>query len=180
MKRLYLVRHGATDWSDAGRINGHTDVRLNERGRAQARLLQERLSRIRFDGVWSSDLRRAVETADIALGGATESGRLRELDFGGFEGKMWSEISPALQRRLVGFSGFSAPRGESVASLFNRVNDFLEGLAPGCHLLFTHGGVIRALLRATSTDQVVSPGDMVVIDVDGSLNWEARGWGERS
>jgi broad specificity phosphatase PhoE len=90
--RLWLVRHGATDWSDAGRLNGWTDVPLNERGRLQARSLAERLAGRQFAAVWSSDLMRAIETAQLAVGEPVPDGRLRELGFGSLEGRVLVKV----------------------------------------------------------------------------------------
>lgn len=162
---LWLVRHGATDWSDAGRINGLTDTPLNEAGRDQARRLRF-LRSIGFTGVWTSDLVRATETADIALDGATADPRLRELDFGEIEGLTWDECSVEMQGALVAFDAFTAPRGESTGHLTKRALDFLAALSEGDHLLFTHGGVIRAICRRAGEDIRIEPGGLVRIDRD--------------
>jgi probable phosphoglycerate mutase len=148
--RLCLVRHGSTDWSDAGRFDGWTDVPLNERGRRQARELASTLDPSAFDGIWSSDLRRASETAALAVGGAVSDRRLRELDFGELEGLTWDECVPAVRAELAGFDGFRAPSGESTTDLRQRVTDLLAEIDDGDHLLFTHGGVIRLLTTASA------------------------------
>jgi len=160
--RLLLVRHGATDWSDAGRLNGWTDVPLNERGRIQARTLARRLAGRDLAGVWSSDLFRATETAYLAVTEATPDHRLRELDFGSLEGSRWEECPSALRQALSVFDGFQAPGGESVKELRSRVLEFVGGLqGEGSHLLFTHGGVIRVLLHEIGADRRVHPGEVV-------------------
>lgn len=156
--RLWLVRHGATDWSEAGRFLGWADVALNRRGRRQARGLRQRLSREPFASVWSSDLVRSTETARLAAGGATSDPRLRELHFGDLEGMRWDDCSPVVQEELLSFDDFRAPGGESVDELRRRVLDFARGLPSGEHLVFTHGGVIRLLLREAGRDGRVAPG----------------------
>lgn len=161
---LTLVRHGATDLSDAGRFSGWTDVALNERGRAQALALRDRLSSD-YDGIWSSDLLRATETAAIASVIAAPDHRLRELDFGELEGTTWDGCAPDVRRSLLAFDSFEAPGGESTRQLGDRVDEFVASLEPGRHLLFTHGGVIRALLRAYGTDLRVKPGEIVELSV---------------
>lgn len=159
--RLWLVRHGATDWTEAGRFNGWTDVPLNDRGRAQARALGPLLPRADLARVWSSDLVRTTETACLALGGSIPDARLRELDFGSLEGRRWEELESATQEALLRFETFRAPGGESVADLLRRVTAWIDALPPGEHVLFTHGGVIRALLRRSGRDERVRPGEVV-------------------
>jgi probable phosphoglycerate mutase len=160
--RLWLVRHGATDWSEAGRFSGWTDVALNELGRRQSERLRERLRVMEFDGIWSSDLLRATETARLAAAGAAAlDRRLREIDFGTLEGLTWAECPAHVREALIGFEGFEAPGGESVRHLTDRVLKFVDGLSHGDHLVFTHGGVIRVLSRGADRDVNVPPGGLV-------------------
>jgi probable phosphoglycerate mutase len=170
--RLWLVRHGATDWSDAGRLNGWTDIPLNDLGRRQARDLHRGLGAKDFDGVWSSDLSRASETALLVVGPAATDGRLRELDFGRLEGLSWAECPAAIQNELLAFDEFVAPGGESVGNLRDRVLEFLGELSPGDHLVFTHGGVIRLLSREADRDVTVQPG--ALLRIDGGRNGNLR------
>jgi probable phosphoglycerate mutase len=134
-RRLWLVRHGETAWSAAGRFNGWRDLSLSDRGRAQARALADRLRGRRFQAIWSSDLRRAVETARLAYGEPSVDRRLRELDFGALEGRTWQELDEPTQRALIDFEGFEASDGESVASMRSRVMSFVGGLEAGDHCL---------------------------------------------
>jgi len=159
------VRHGETDWTAAGRLSGWRDVELNSVGRDQARGVRGRLAEREYAGVWSSDLRRASETAHLAYGPPVLDPRLREIDFGALEGMRWAELSADRQRGLLDFDGFAAPGGESVDDLRDRVLDFVSSLARGHHLLFTHGGVIRLLLREAASDERVGPGMVVPIDL---------------
>jgi probable phosphoglycerate mutase len=161
--RLWLVRHGATDWSDAGLLNGWTDVPLNERGRLQARSLAERLAGREFAGVWSSDLLRAKDTARLGVGEHKPDRRLRELDFGWLEGRRWEEWPAEVRDALSAFDGFCAPGGESVGELRRRLREFVGALRDGEHLVFTHGGVIRLLLRHEGRDRHVLPGELVQV-----------------
>jgi probable phosphoglycerate mutase len=157
---IWLVRHGSTDWSDAGRLAGWRDIPLNDVGRRQARLLRGRLTTTKFDGIWSSDLARAVETARLAADAARADERLRELDFGDLEGRTWDQCSPEVQAQLVAFDGFAAPRGESVSELRSRILAFIRTMSEGRHLVFTHGGVIRVLLRLAGRDDPVPSGSL--------------------
>lgn len=159
--RLWLARHGATDWSESGRLLGWTDVPLNRAGRNQARRIGELLSHVSLTSCWSSDLRRATETARLAVGDAVADLRLRELDFGDLEGMMWNDFAADVREELLRFDGFRAPGGESVPELRSRVLAFIDSLPDGDHALFTHGGVVRVVLREVSRDRRVAPGDVV-------------------
>jgi probable phosphoglycerate mutase len=161
---LDLVRHGATVHGEEGRFSGWARVPLSADGRRQAREVGRSLRGRRYDGVWSSDLPRAMETARLASLDAVIDPRLRELDFGELEGARWEDIPANLQAELVTFDGFRAPGGESVDELRERVRSFISDLAPGAHLLVTHGGVIRSLLRQAGRDETVPHGGLVRLE----------------
>ena len=158
-----LVRHGATSWSEAGRLCGWTDVALSPAGRARASALAPRLGRRGFDGVWSSDLSRALETARLAAGEPVADARLREIDFGDLEGCRWDQLDASTREALLGFDGFRAPGGGSAGDLRARAASFVGNLPPGRHLVVTHGGVIRALLRERGCERRVEPGGLAVV-----------------
>ena len=87
MRRILLARHGQTSWNALGRLQGHTDIELNDVGREQARELAARLASAELTAVWASDLARARQTGEIvaaALGLAppTVDPDLRERCFG--------------------------------------------------------------------------------------------------
>lgn len=166
---LWLVRHGATDWSDAGRLTGWTDVPLNDQGRAQARRLARRLGHRAFTGVWSSDLIRSVETARLAADPILEP-RLSEVDFGRLEGRRWRDISTAMQKALLEFDRFETPGGETTVVLRRRVMAFVDGLPEGDHVLFTHGGVIRVLGHEAGRAASVPPGAIVRFRLSGQTD----------
>lgn len=148
MKELWLVRHGTTEWNASGKIQGHADIPLNALGEEQARAVGQKLSEVPFDAVWSSDLGRARRTAQLAgFLRAQPDARIRELDFGGCEGLTWDELDGLTRDDLMAYEGFHAPSGESTAQLTARVTEFVDSLPEGRHLLFTHGGVVRALLH---------------------------------
>jgi 2,3-bisphosphoglycerate-dependent phosphoglycerate mutase len=162
--KLWLIRHGETHWNANRRFQGWTDVGLTEVGKSQATELAAVLSDRVFDGVWSSDLSRAVDTARLAYGEPAVDQRLRELDFGDLEGLVWDELEPGIQTQLIGFDDFVAPGGESIADFKLRVIEFLDGLPPGEHLVVTHGGVIRMLARQCGSDGFPGHADIVVLD----------------
>jgi probable phosphoglycerate mutase len=163
-RELWLVRHGETPASRDRRLAGWTDVPLTGEGERQALALRPRLAGERFESVWSSDLERALRTARLAWGEPRQDRRLREMSFGELEGRSWQSLPKAEQDALVRFSGFTAPGGESFAALRARVLSLVEGLGPGRHLLFTHGGVVRLLSREAGEDSFVPTGTLLVVD----------------
>jgi len=162
--RLWLIRHGTTESSDAGRLTGWSDPPLNARGREQAKRLKGHFHGRNLDGVWSSDLRRSVETAQIISSRWVQDPRLRELDFGRLEGLVWEEVDAQLQEALLAFDGFRAPEGESVDELRDRLHSFLDELPDGDHVIVTHGGLVRLCLREVGADRLVPPGGWLAID----------------
>jgi probable phosphoglycerate mutase len=167
-RELWLVRHGETPASRGRTLAGWVDVPLTEHGEDQAAALRPLLAGERFDGVWSSDLQRAVATARLGWGEPRQDARLREMGFGSFEGRPWEALDPRFQEALARFEGFAAPDGESFEDLRARVLSFLDGLPPGRHLVFTHGGVVRLLSREVGEDRFVPTGTLLVVD------WDAR------
>jgi probable phosphoglycerate mutase len=166
-RELWLVRHGETPASVGRTLAGWSDVPLTEHGQRQACALRALLTAEPFDGVWSSDLRRAVATARLAWGEPRQDRRLREMSFGSLEGQLWETLDPAVLDALARFEGFAAPGGETFEDLRSRVLAFLDGLPAGRHLLFTHGGVVRLLSRELGEDRFVSTGTLLVVDWDG-------------
>jgi probable phosphoglycerate mutase len=145
--RVSFVRHGRTAWNADHRLLGWTDVGLDEFGVRQAAALGSQIRADAFGSIWTSDLGRAVATAGHAGWAASADARLREIDFGELEGLTWTGLSAEVRQALATFDGFVAPGGESTAAFITRLREFLDGLSPGSHLVVTHGGVIRAVLR---------------------------------
>lgn len=154
---LWVVRHGQTEWSEAGRYAGWADIALTAAGEDQARQLRDQLPHGDDVAAWSSDLARCRETARLAGLTPAVDPRLRELDFGAIEGSTWDELAPDVQAGILAFESFAAPGGESVAELEARVRSFLDALPPGRHVVVTHGGVVRLLLRLAGRDGIVRP-----------------------
>ena len=158
--RWYLVRHGETAWNRGGRIHGHADVEIDAHGKQQMRRLGERLATCGFAAVYSSDLRRAVQSAEAIVEGrglAIEADpNLREFSYGRWEGLTPEEAEAqdpndyAVRMALAG-DAFAAPGGEDARQLLNRVRRFYERAAAlhpssGNVLVVAHAGSIRALL----------------------------------
>jgi broad specificity phosphatase PhoE len=161
---LLLARHGETDWNRDGRWQGQSDTPLNERGRRQAQELADQLDGV--DVIYSSDLARARETAEIV---ATRLGRevqvdprLRERGFGAWEGLTSVEIEGRFadeHRRWRAGKGFGANDAEPFDSFAARIHAFLEDALrrhPGENVLvIAHGGSIRVIhALATGRDYV--------------------------
>ena len=153
MLELWLVRHGETVWNLEGRVQGRSDPPLSEVGRVQAGKLAPRLARTAFSAVYSSGLARTDETARLVLPGASVvmDSRLRELDFGVWEGELWSVVADTDAAALHAW--FADPYrntptgGEPYAALGERLRAWLASLpGTGRVLAVTHGGPIRALL----------------------------------
>jgi broad specificity phosphatase PhoE len=129
MTRLYLIRHGQTDWNRLGRWQGHVDMPLNWRGLVQARQMAHRLEGVDFSSIYSSNLQRARQTADAL---AQVSGlqvhldaRLRELHMGEWQG---IQVNEARRRFRIAWEqadgqadGFAPPGGESLRQVRERL-----------------------------------------------------------
>lgn len=164
---VWLVRHGETEWTCAGRFCGRSDPPLTDRGRDDARALRPLLRGETFDRVVSSPSARARETALLAHGEPEIDERLVELDFGELEGRSWAECTDELRDRLAEYDSFCAPGGESVAALGARVLAALRDLGPGRHLVVTHGGVVRFLTGLASETSYPRPASVTRV----SLEW---------
>jgi broad specificity phosphatase PhoE len=143
---LLLVRHGETDWNAEGRLQGHTDRPLNEHGRRQAKDLAERLAGEGADAIYTSDLVRAKETAEIVgerLGlTVVVDPDLREKDWGTWEGLTGDE---RVHVELV---------GESTEDHRDRVMGAIRGIVarhPAQRIVVvTHGGSLRRIQAAVN------------------------------
>jgi len=153
---ILLARHGETDWNRQSRWQGHADAPLNDLGRQQARELAEALADEPISAIYSSDLRRAYETARIVgdrLGcDVTAIRDLREVDVGEWSGLSVGEVHErfplGVERWRAGGKGWEA--GESYAELGARVVAALERIADShpddTVLVVSHGGAIRAAM----------------------------------
>ncbi len=146
---LWILRHGETEWNAAGRMQGHMDSPLTERGRAQAARQRALLADLDFDAVdvWMSPLGRAVQTAAIALGGRARvlrsDDRLMEIGVGAWQGQARSELTLSQDQDGL-FYYDSAPGGEGFPALQARCKAFLDGLERPA-VLVTHGITSRML-----------------------------------
>jgi probable phosphoglycerate mutase len=157
--RIFLVRHGETDWNATGRIQGHNDTPLNAAGRQQAQRTAQRLAREPITAVYSSDLARAFETATIigAPLGLTvvASPRLRERQYGLWEGLTAAEIQARYPEQFAIWRArtvdFAPPQGETRSALLARALAELQAIARrhvrDMVVVVTHGGLCYALIH---------------------------------
>ncbi len=158
---IYLIRHGRTNWNDKRLIQGHIDIELNAEGKATAKELAKELKKIKFDKVYSSDLLRAKQTAEIiALEHQLEvetTKALRERSFGSLEGKSHDEfkkIDPILDaldiKTRYSYKFSENMEMENDEEVMNRFLPFLREVAIGnpdkTVLIATHAGAMRILL----------------------------------
>lgn len=147
--RLWLVRHGVTDWNLEGRWQGWTDTVLSDTGIAQAKRLEPRLAGRSFDAVFSSDLQRASNTAKLSGVTPRLDVRLREVNFGAFEGGLSSEnrLHPEFEDWLAAPGTRRTPGGESYGDLQARALEWLAELPESGEVIaFAHGGTIQTLV----------------------------------
>lgn len=173
---IYLFRHGETDWNKARRLQGQSDISLNEFGRELAVKTADALKDVKFDRVFSSPLDRALETAKIISGwrkvcpveGEEQTGagaqviridnRLREINFGNCEGGQFDEMKADKSHPLHNFfchpEAYEPPVGaESLEDVVKRGREFfaeqilpLEGTCENV-LVVAHGAFNRSLLN---------------------------------
>ncbi len=156
MTRILLARHGETDWNREGRWQGHSDQPLNATGIAQAKALGRRLAGERLDALYTSDLRRATQTAaEVARETGLEpilTPRLREVDVGDLVGLDRAEARrryPDWYTRWREGTDDSYPGGEQFVDLRRRALAALDRMADrhadGTAVAVCHNGIIRAI-----------------------------------
>ena len=147
--KLYLVRHGQTDWNLEGKAQGHSDIPLNETGVHQAEELRDKLKGLDFDVCYSSPLKRAAQTAEIVADGCTKivfDDDLKERNFGDYEGKTPDWKQDVFDRRLNTSEGGIEPI-KDVLARSKRVLDRIkaENSKDAKVLVVGHGALFKAL-----------------------------------
>ena len=161
--KLYLIRHGETDWNTVKRLQGATDIPLNENGEALAKVTCEGMKDISFDMIFTSPLKRAYRTAELVRGERKipliTDNRIREIGFGDYEGVILkAEGGNIPDPDFVFFftkpdQYKTPPKGESIPELLKRTGDFLEelkhreDLQDKTILISTHGAAVRAMIN---------------------------------
>lgn len=182
---IYLTRHGETEWNEKKLIQGHTDIPLNTKGKEQAKLLGKQLKDIDFDVVFSSDLLRAANSAEIIIKEkemtVIKIKSLRERFFGRFEGKSLDEMRKAFgevmlvtkekQKKLKIYDV------ENDEEIITRLIPFMKKTAKQYIgkkiLMVTHGGLLRAFLSYVNyevpeySDRPMKNTGYLIIESDG-------------
>lgn len=173
MSRLLLVRHGVTEFNTERRFMGQSDVELSPEGHQQAEKLRDYLAKEKIDAAYSSDLTRALVTAEVICQGRgldiVTCPELRECDYGECDGLTFREIGsryPEVAERCINFTlELEFPGGECFRDFFERTGQFLERLdghrPEETVLVVAHDGVLKALL-------------CLLLGIDGSHWWQLR------
>jgi broad specificity phosphatase PhoE len=148
--KLYVIRHGETDWNIEKRAQGQTDIELNQNGINQALEAKQIVQNLDIDLIISSPLKRAAKTAEILSEGKYEiiyDDRLKERCFGDIEGKRLEDINfEEIYNVDLNLSIYNI---EPINDLFTRLNNFLSNIKTKYNdktiLLVSHGGVLRTL-----------------------------------
>ncbi len=169
--KIYVIRHGETEYNKKGCVQGWLDIPLNENGENTAILTGEGLCDVTFDYVFTSPLKRAYRTAELVIAGGTSKpkyildDRLKEISWGDWEGLGCTddnmEVDPDIYfdfyRDCFHYPG--APGGESIVEVIHRMGEFYqeiihrEDLAGKTILVSTHGCATRALLHHVYEDK---------------------------
>jgi glucosyl-3-phosphoglycerate phosphatase len=177
MTRILLARHGETDWNASGKLQGRTDIPLNERGKEQARELALRMDGVRITSVTSSSLSRAVETGAIvarALGVESThvDEELCERYFGIFEGLTRDECAsqhPEAWKAWVAQT--SPPEGaepfdDAIARMTRAIARVADRASDSISLVVSHGGVMRLWLQRVLGTTIPLIGNGTVYEID--------------
>ncbi|HEY4160509.1 MAG TPA: histidine phosphatase family protein [Candidatus Saccharimonadales bacterium] len=163
--KITAVRHGETEGNVKRIVQSHTGGLLTVRGREQAKDTSRQLAAERFDAIYTSDLRRCIETAELLLAGFPtpsfiRTEQLRERDQAAYDGKSWDDLPVAILENTD--IAARVPGGESWLQVEARIaallNDLYAQYPDGSVLLITHGGpvkTLRSLVDGLSLEEAV-------------------------
>lgn len=197
---IVVVRHGETEWNANKRIQGHLDIDLNDVGRQQAVAVAERLAgESKISAVYSSDLKRAVETAETIAsrcGGlqVIQDPNLRERHLGDLQGVVYGEAPTIKTKAYEALQSHGRDveipgGGESLNQLYKRCTASLQTIATKHQgervVVVTHGGVIRALHQRASIGKSHRAGRILnvsvnVLHLSDPDEWVIKSWGDVS
>lgn len=197
--KIFLVRHGETEWNLAGKMQGHLDSPLTATGQAQAQALAKRLQHYAFAAIYSSDLTRAYQTAlYIAEKKSGQSvltdSRLRERCLGIFQGVAKDELPLKFPQEFALYQtqeiDYVVPKGESVRQFRQRcltgLTEIAQQYSEKSILVVAHGGVLVSLFKHTLGLPPEAPRRFEILNT--SLNvfsyhdnhWRLETWGDLS
>lgn len=157
MTRIYITRHGETEWNKQRRFQGSKNSELTDKGILGAELLAARIEDIELDCIISSPLKRAYHTASIVKGNKNleiiKYDGLMEINLGDFEGMSWDEIhekSPEAISKITADPFTNRyPNGENLNEFYNRVEKAFLEIIEKCRnkrvLIVAHGGTIKCI-----------------------------------
>ena len=149
---IYIIRHGQTEMNNRKVLQGRSDYPLNEAGIAQAQKAADDLKHITFAKIYTSPLRRAIQTAEIIAPSAHVEidDRLIEMDYGPYEGTDLNHLPPEIMTFFSDFAHNPAPDGmEQLSSVVKRAGAFLEEIKnlEGDILISTHAIAMKGILE---------------------------------
>ena len=153
--KIYLIRHGETESNLLKRYCGSFEDVLTAKGVNQAKELALRLRDVKFNKIYTSPLERAVKSCQLIIPGEdyVKDERLKEMSFGIFENKSYTELKELYPTELgkwsLDWKGYALPQGESTEEAFLRVSSFMKELESDESLdnvlLVAHGGIIKLI-----------------------------------
>jgi len=158
MTQFFLVRHGETEWNREGKYTGQTDIPLNRTGKMQAEEAARQMASVQPDVIFSSDLIRAVETAEIIARRIKipikKDERLREINQGEWEGMHVDEIKKKFHDLIVSRQtdplNVAAPGGETIGQVYERVYSALRDICrnyPNGKVVISAHGIVLSIVR---------------------------------
>jgi len=187
--RICIIRHGETDWNVQKRIQGHTDIPLNEVGRAQALAMAFNAAHHRFQAIYSSDLLRATETAQVLAQREDHEikllSQLRERHYGIFQGitaEQAESLYPVAHAHYVARDlGYDFETGESLSGFAERVAEGIDWMvrrhSGQTIAAVSHSGVLDVVYRRATGRPLHTPRDFKIPNC--GLNWfhfDGQGW----
>jgi len=187
--RICFIRHGETDWNVEKRIQGHTDIELNETGRSQALAMAFNAAHHRFHAIYSSDLARAKETAQVLAQREEHEVKLlpqlRERHYGIFQG---ITAAQGAERHPAAYAHYTARDLDYAFETGESLRGFAERVAEGVDWLVrhhsgqtiaavSHAGVLDILYRRATGRPLETPRDFKIPNC--ALNWfhfDGQGW----
>ncbi len=183
MKKLYVMRHGETEWNIQKRYQGQMDSGLTETGIARTRLQRDRIDELRFGRVFCSPLGRTRATLDILQPNTDRvifDERLKEICLGVLQGKTHEELSPGESEEHLKLwkdpASFRVEGAETMAELEDRIRSFLEELKQRDEdiLVITHTIIIKMILKILDAkplerfwdEPYLHPASILVLDTD--------------